>query len=95
MVSHCFNMVDIIFQNEVMKMEREQIHKVLHKNRACLMRQMEKECNHNCKECMYACTDEETLKMYDALISMYRPKKSTIKEKWGYFKRYRQMRRQK
>ena len=56
-------------------MEREKIYSVLHKNRACLMRQMQGECNMRCKECIYSCTVNETLEMYDSLISMYRPRK--------------------
>ena len=56
-------------------MERERIYTVLHKNRACLMRQMEGNCDMRCKECIYSCSAIETLEMYDTLISMYRPRK--------------------
>lgn len=64
-------------------MKREQIYIMLHKLRACTMRQTQKECAGNCKECMYAVTPENVIKMCDTLILMYRPEK----KKKGLFKR--------
>lgn len=57
-------------------MSREQIYVMLHKLRACTMRQTEKECKGDCKNCMYAVKSEDVIKMCDSLIFMYRPKKT-------------------
>lgn len=56
-------------------MGRDDIYRMLHKLRACTVRQTEKECTGNCKECMYAVKSEDVIKMCDTLILMYRPKK--------------------
>lgn len=63
-------------------MSRDRIYIMLHKLRACTMRQTQKECDGNCKECMYAVNSDDVIKMCDTLILMYRPEK-----KKGLFKR--------
>ena len=64
-------------------MSREKIYTMLHKLRCCTMRQTQKACDGNCKECMYAVKSEDVIEMCDTLILMYRPKKQ--KKRW--FKR--------
>ena len=56
-------------------MGRDDIYRMLHKLRACVIRKKFIECGGNCKECMYAINDEELVEMCDQLILMYRPKK--------------------
>ena len=56
-------------------MSREKIYTMLHKLRACTVRQTEKECSGKCSECIYAVKSEDVIKMCDTLILMYRPEK--------------------
>ena len=56
-------------------MSRDKIYVMLHKLRACVIRQKEHECCGNCKECMYGVESTDIVKMCDALILMYRPEK--------------------
>lgn len=65
-------------------MSRDKIYTMLHKLRACTVRQTEKECDGNCKECMYAVKSEDVIEMCDALILMYRPEK---KKKVSFFRK--------
>lgn len=60
-------------------MSREKIYTMLHKLRACTVRQTESECNGNCKECIYAVKSDDVIKMCDTLILMYRPEKKKKK----------------
>ena len=66
-------------------MSREKIYTMLHKLRACTVRQIESECNGNCKECIYAVKSDDVIKMCDTLILMYRPVKE--KKRFGIFKK--------
>ena len=52
-------------------MSREKIFTLLHKMRACVVRQQNKECNGKCSECMYAMDSEEVVELLDNLIFMY------------------------
>lgn len=56
-------------------MERERIYADLHKMRACTAQQS-RGCKGNCSNCPYAVRSEEALAFFDALIQMYRPKKT-------------------
>ena len=59
-------------------MSRDKIYVLLHKLRACVVRQQNHECNGKCKECIYGMDSTEIVKMCDTLISMYRPAKKKI-----------------
>ena len=52
-------------------MSRERIFTLLHKMRACVVRQQNHECNGKCSECMYAMYSEEVVELLDNLIFMY------------------------
>ena len=52
-------------------MSREKIYTLLHKMRACVVRQQGKECSGKCAECMYAMDSEEVVELLDNLIFMY------------------------
>lgn len=56
-------------------MSRDKIYVLLHKLRACTIRQTIKECNGDCQNCMYAVKSEDVIQMCDTLILMYRPEK--------------------
>lgn len=56
-------------------MEREKLYVILHKLRACVIRQKEHKCCGNCKECIYGVDSMDIVKMCDTLIMMYRPTK--------------------
>lgn len=61
-------------------MSREKMYALIHKMRACIVRNHFVECKGNCKECMFYVSEEEALEFFDTLIRMYRPKKA--KRRW-------------
>lgn len=73
-------------------MNREKIFSNIQKLRTCIVRVDDGMCNHSCDGCIYQTKDEELVETLDALISMYRPRKQSLKEKMRIKKKLRQMR---
>ena len=52
-------------------MSRDKIYTLLHKLRACIVRQTKTGCDHDCENCPYQADTDEIVEMLDVIIELY------------------------